>query len=172
MVYVYSWKKNLTWDWLRKRRIILNIAYLWQFWRFFWWGDGTSPNDVSLYEYSGTPSHQINRPGTQHVPRMIHPCHYMRDTIHICDKNDRDVSMQGHFVSGTIHLGDQGSQKIRTGTHRFGTSRHPTQPITSSTDQCSSIKFISKPFHSSLCLLYFYERLQWNSTTCSAITEK
>jgi len=34
--------------------------------------------------------------------------------------------MQGHCVSKTIHLGDQGSQKIRTGRHRLGTSRHPT----------------------------------------------
>jgi len=42
-------------------------------------------------------------------------------------QNGRDVSMQGHCVSGTIHFGDQGSQKIRTGTHRFGTSRHPTK---------------------------------------------
>ena len=33
--------------------------------------------------------------------------------------------MQGHCVSGTIHPGDQGSQKIRTGTHRFRTSRLP-----------------------------------------------
>jgi len=37
--------------------------------------------------------------------------------------------MQGHCVSGTTHLGEQGSQKIRTGTHRFGTSRHPSVPI-------------------------------------------
>ena len=38
--------------------------------------------------------------------------------------------MQGHCVSGTIHLGDQGFQKISTGTHRFGTSRHLTENIT------------------------------------------
>jgi len=44
-------------------------------------------------------------------------------------QNDRDVSMKGHWVSGTIHLGDQGDQKICTGTHRFETSRHPT-PLT------------------------------------------
>jgi len=37
--------------------------------------------------------------------------------------------MQGHCVSGTIHLGAQGSQKIRMGTHRFGTSHHPTKKI-------------------------------------------
>jgi len=37
--------------------------------------------------------------------------------------NDWDVSMQGHCVSGTIHFGDQGSQKIRTGTSHFRTSR-------------------------------------------------
>jgi len=41
-------------------------------------------------------------------------------------QNDRDVSLKGHCVSGTIRLGDQGSQNIRTGSHRFGTSRHPT----------------------------------------------
>ena len=37
--------------------------------------------------------------------------------------------MQGHRVSGTIHLGDQVSQTIRTVTYRFGTSRHPTQKM-------------------------------------------
>jgi len=35
-------------------------------------------------------------------------------------QNDRDVSMQGHCVSGTIHLANQGFQKIRAGTHRSG----------------------------------------------------
>ena len=34
--------------------------------------------------------------------------------------------MQGHCVSGTIHLKDQGSQTIRTCTHSFGTSYHHT----------------------------------------------
>ena len=41
-------------------------------------------------------------------------------------QNDSDVLMQGHCVIGTNHLGDQTSKSIRTGTHRFGTSRHPT----------------------------------------------
>ena len=40
-------------------------------------------------------------------------------------QNDRDVSMQEHFACGTIHLRDRGSQNIRTGTHRFGTSVTP-----------------------------------------------
>jgi len=39
--------------------------------------------------------------------------------------NDRAVSIKGHCVSGTFDLGDQGSQNMRTGTHRFKTSRHP-----------------------------------------------
>ena len=34
--------------------------------------------------------------------------------------------MKEHYVSGIIHLEDQGSQNIRTGTHHFGTSRHLT----------------------------------------------
>jgi len=41
-------------------------------------------------------------------------------------QNDRDVPMQGLSVYGTINLRDQGYQKIRTGTHRFGMFRHPT----------------------------------------------
>jgi len=41
-------------------------------------------------------------------------------------RDDRDESMQGHCISGTIHFGDQGSKKIRKVTHRFGTSNHPT----------------------------------------------
>jgi len=36
----------------------------------------------------------------------------------------RDILSQG-----TINLGDKGSQNIHTGTHRFGTSRHPTYEI-------------------------------------------
>jgi hypothetical protein len=47
-------------------------------------------------------------------------------TIRIKMLNDRDVWMRGHSVSGTIHLGDQGSKKICKGTHRFRTFRHPT----------------------------------------------
>jgi len=41
-------------------------------------------------------------------------------------QNCRVVSMQGYVVSGTIHLGDQGSHKTRTGTNRLGMSRNPT----------------------------------------------
>jgi len=91
----------------------------------FRWGDGTSRNDVSPYKCSGTPGPQINRPMWRNVPGSIHPCHYALCTTFRLVKNDRDISMRGHCVSGTIHLGDQGSQNIRTGTHRFGTSRHP-----------------------------------------------
>jgi len=68
------------------------------------WGDGTSRNNVSPYE----------------------PCHYALYNMFWLIQNYSDISMQGHCVSGTINLGDQGSQNIHTGTHRFGTSRHPT----------------------------------------------
>jgi len=50
--------------------------------RHFRWGDGKSRKDVSPYEFSETPSPQINRPGKHNVPGMIHPSHYMPDTIH------------------------------------------------------------------------------------------
>jgi len=93
-----------------------------------WWGDGTSRNDVSPYECPGTPGPQINRLLRHNVPEMIHPSYeyYALYNRFRLVQNDRDVSIQGHCVSGTIHLGDHGSQKIRTGTHRLGTSRHPT----------------------------------------------
>jgi len=38
--------------------------------------------------------------------------------------------MQGQCIFGTIHLGDQGSKQIRSGTHRLGTSHHPTVDYT------------------------------------------
>jgi len=36
------------------------------------------------------------------------------------------ISIQGRGVKRDDEFGDQGSQNIRTGTHRLGTSRHPT----------------------------------------------
>jgi len=92
----------------------------------FWWGDGTSRNEVSPCECSRTPGPQINRPLWYNVPALIYPCNYAFCNTFIRVQNARDVSMQGQCVSGTIHFWDQGSLKIRTGTHRFGTSRHPT----------------------------------------------
>jgi len=86
------------------------------------------PKQCCPYECSGTPGLQINRPLWHNVPWLIHPCHFVLYNTFRLMKNDWDVSMQGHCVSGTIHLGDQGSQNICTGqgTHRFGTFRHPT----------------------------------------------
>ena len=63
------------------------------------------------------------------VPGLIHLCHYSLYNTFRLVENDRDVSMQGQCLSGTIHFGDQGSEKIRTGTHCFETSRHPTVKI-------------------------------------------
>jgi len=65
------------------------------------------------------------------VPEFIHPFHFAHMEVlssHAYD--DRDVSFKGHSVSGTINFGDQGSHKIRTRTHRFGTSHHPAIPTT------------------------------------------
>ena len=90
------------------------------------WGDGTSRNYVSPYECSGTPGPQINRPLWHNVPGLKHPCHYSLYNTFRLVQNDRDLSIQGHRVSGTIHLGDQGSKNICTGTHRSWASRHPT----------------------------------------------
>jgi len=59
------------------------------------------------------------------VPAFIHPCHCALCYTYRLMHNERDVSMQGHCVSGTNHFGDQVSQKIYTETHRFRTSHHP-----------------------------------------------
>jgi len=64
---------------------------------------------------------------------LIHPCHFALYNTFRLGQNDRDVSMKGHCVHGTIYLGDQGSQNIRTGTHGFGTSGHPTRILGKST---------------------------------------
>ena len=44
-------------------------------------------------------------------------------------KNDRDVSMQGHFVSGTIHLGVQGSRGPRAFVRGRIVSGRPVTPL-------------------------------------------
>jgi len=90
------------------------------------WGDWTSRNDVCTYECSWTPRPHMNRPLWHNVPGLMHPRHYALSNTFWLVQNGRNVSMQGRCFSGTIHLGDQGSQNIRTGTHRFGTSCHPT----------------------------------------------
>jgi len=65
--------------------------------------------------------------------------------------------MQGHRVFGTIHLGDQGFQNIRTGKHRFRTSRHPTKNAFA--DSLSVIQRVATPL---LCLaIFIYENLRF-----------
>jgi len=90
----------------------LQVAYL-------GWGDRTSRNDVSPYECSGTPGPQINRPLWHNVPGLMHPYQYALYTSFWLVQNDGNISMQGHCVSGTIHIGNQGSRNIRTGTRHL-----------------------------------------------------
>jgi len=42
------------------------------------------------------------------VPKLIHPCHFDHIYVLFPAYNDKDVSIQGHCVSGTINFGDQG----------------------------------------------------------------
>jgi len=72
------------------------------------------------------------------VPKLIVPCDIMSLDLYIpvimhyaiclgwCEMTGM-YKCKDIFVLGTIHLGDQGSQKIHTGTNCFGTSRHPTR---------------------------------------------
>jgi len=85
----------------------------------FEWGDGTSRDDVSPYECSETPGPQIIRPLRHKVPGLIHPCHYaLYHTLRLV-RNDGDVSVQGHCVSGTIHLGGQWVPRLTHGDTSF-----------------------------------------------------
>jgi len=90
------------------------------------WGDGTSRNDVSPYECSGTPGPPNESSRKHKVPDLIHPCHFAPTKTYCIMHIDRDVPIKGHCVTRDYSFGDQGSQNIRTGTLRFGTSRHPT----------------------------------------------
>jgi len=82
------------------------------FWR---WNVGTFLNDVSLYEISGTPGLQINRPWW-YIPVIMHHT--------ICIGWSKMTGMyQCRDIGFLIHLGDQGSQKIHMG-------KHPGRPVT------------------------------------------
>jgi len=126
---------------------------------FYWtggdlcWSDidggvtGHPPNDVSPYKCSGTPGPQLNRPLWHNVPGLIHLCHYALYNTFWLVHNDRDVSMQGHCVSGTIHLGDQGTQNIRMRTHRSG--RPVTPPYRLPISYC----ILLNAGHNILCII-------------------
>ena len=80
-----------------------------------------------VHQFSGTPGPQINRPWWHYIPALVLPWHFALYNTYMLMQNDRDISLQGHCVSVTNRLGDQGSQNIRMGAHRFWTSRHPTK---------------------------------------------
>jgi len=90
--------------------------------------DRTSCNDVSAHEFSGTPGPKNKSSRKRNVPVLIHTGHYTTTYTHCKMHIDWNVSIQGDCVSGTIHFGDRGSQKIRKGTHRFRTSCPPSNP--------------------------------------------
>jgi hypothetical protein len=110
LVYIFIFRTNVSWIWIMKRGG-----------RCFGWYDGTSRNDVSLCICSGTPSPQINRPWWHNVPALMHPCHYA-----LCKTNRLMAGMYQWRDDGR-DVCIPGSQEIRTGTHLFVTSRHPTE---------------------------------------------
>ena len=60
--------------------------------------------------------------------------------------------MQGYCVPGTCHFGDQGSWKVRSGTHHFTKSNHPTSvpfvQYATSFNLCRSILQVDAVQHS------------------------
>jgi len=51
------------------------------------------------------PRTNVQSSQNNNVSGLIHPCHYMHDTIHISDQNDRDLSIKGHGVKGWLIWG-------------------------------------------------------------------
>jgi len=81
---------------------------------------------------------KINRPRNtmslhSNIPAIMH---------HIICIVQCIMTIHGHCVSGTIHFGDQGSQKFSFGTHRFGTP--PLLPP-NPTNQISSLQLRNYP---------------------------
>jgi len=62
------------------------------------WGDGTSRNDVSQYEFSENPGPLDELSLKHNVPALIHPCHFASISTYSIMNNDRGVSMPGHCV--------------------------------------------------------------------------
>ena len=91
------WEEMMgSWDFQWHRKRISNED------RAFWWGDGTSWNDVSPYEYSVTPCPLVESSRKHSVPALIHPFHFApTKTKRYCIMHDdKDVSVQGHCVTG------------------------------------------------------------------------
>jgi len=63
----------------------------------FPWGDGTSPNDVSQNEFSGTSGPQNELYQEHNVPALIHTCHF---ASHICIVSC--MKWQGSSIPGTL----------------------------------------------------------------------
>jgi len=116
-VVIYIWTRDVSFNWLSMVGSLgtctLYTKHIW--YKVKGWGDVTSRNDVSPYECSGTPVPPTIRPLWHNVPVLIHPCHFYHIYVLYHAYNDRDVSIQGHCVSGTIDLGDQGSQTFVRG---------------------------------------------------------
>jgi len=78
----------------------------------FRWGDGTSRNDMSPYDCSGTPGPLNQFSQKLNGPRLIHSWHYMYDTV---------IKMTGKYQSRdivshrTINLGTMGPRTFVQG---------------------------------------------------------
>jgi len=102
------------------------------------WGDGTTRNNVSQCECSGTPGPQINRPLLHNVPGLIHSCHFAPYTTFRLLQNDRDLSMQGDCAPGRLILGTRGPRKFVWGHIVLG------RPITPTLFNHSNSRIITK----------------------------
>jgi hypothetical protein len=83
------------------------------------WDDGTSRNDVSPYELSGTPGPLYEFSRKHNVPALIHPCNFAPTKTYRLMHNDKEVSNQGHCVPRDDSFGDQGFPERSDGDTSF-----------------------------------------------------
>jgi len=128
---------------------------------FFWWGDGTSGNDVSSYEFSGTPGSQ-NEPSRKHnVTALMHPRHYASTYTYGIMHPDRDVSRRDIVFLGWFVFRTGGPD---SSFPDVPSPHHIYQPIFTTIFLCRLYLFI---FFSSVFFYYFYLYYSTTATVCT-----
>jgi len=90
-----------------------------------WWCDGTSRNDVSPYECSGTPGPIDESSPIQIVPALIHSCHSTPTKTYGVFKMTGMHQYRDIVSHGTINLGNRGPRTFVWGHILSGRSVTP-----------------------------------------------
>jgi len=111
---------NINIRWSRNQDPDLNL--LWPLFLVGWRDVPKRCVPVRIFLYPLSPKWSVPETQCPYIDKSRLFCINLYCIMHV----DGDVSMQGLFVTRDDWFGDQGSQNIRAGTHRFGTFRQPT----------------------------------------------